>query len=171
MRVIIILMFFFLSLSSCRKQEVGQHRLEYLMDIVIGAGQNPLQTHVYEKAIRSGWAEFLSNNQLHDSLIEKVLIYSITARPLLADPISYGFIEEARAFIADKDLPSTQQIGIANPIIGESVGDLQLLPGIADIKNFLRKDIFHLILNLRYRNSIRSTTDHLVTFKFEVFVK
>ncbi|MBK9271281.1 MAG: hypothetical protein IPM48_06760 [Saprospiraceae bacterium] len=171
MRIIALALLIGGCFTSCTKQEIGQHRLEYLMDFVIGAGQNPLQTHVYEKAIRSGWEEFLSAHQLHDSLIEKVLIYSIGIRPLLANPISYGFVEEARAFIADKSLPSTQQIGIANPVPGEPEGELFLLPGIANVKSFLNKEIFHLILHLRYRNVIRSTTDHLVTFRFEVFVK
>lgn len=160
-----------LHLMGCTKQEVGDHQLEYFMDFTITAGSNPLKTHVFEKTIESNWSSFLKANQIHDSMILKINVYSIEINPILSNPISYGFVEEARAFIIDTRLPSTQQIGIYNPVPNERVGTLGLLPGIADLKSFLSLNQFNIQIQLRFRNIPSSTTDHRVIVKFNIYLK
>lgn len=156
---------------SCHKPDEGQYKLEYIMDFTIPAGANPLKTHVFERSVTQGWDQFLKANQLHDSMIARVQVYSITVNPLLSNPISYGFVEEMRAFIRDPSIPSTQQIGIGNPLPNERTGEFALLPGIAEISSFLRAERFDLQLQLRFRGIPSSFSDHRATFRFDIFLK
>jgi hypothetical protein len=156
---------------SCRKPDEGQYKMEYIMDFTIPAGANPLKTHVFERTVVQGWDQFLKAHQLHDSMIARVQVYSITVSPFQANPISYGFVEEMRAFIRDASIPATQQIGVGNPLPNERVGEFALLPGIAEVSSFLKAERFDLQMQLRFRGFPSSFTDHRATFQFDVFLK
>lgn len=159
-------------LVSCVKQEVGDYTLRFNRVLTIEAGSRTLITHVYGYNIPTSWDNFLVSNNLQNSDIEKVRIKNIVLTPLLGSPISYRFIDAIKVYISDPAKPSNKlPIGEAIPQPNERVSDLYLLPGIADIKDFLSLPNIRIECEIRYRDLITSTTEHNFQLDLDVFVK
>jgi hypothetical protein len=169
---IFLLLLAIASLSSCTKTEDGDFKLAYTRPFRIEAGSGTLLTYVVDMDILTGWTAFLKSNNLTAADIGRISVRSVTISPLLANEISYRFIEEARVFIQDPTKPQSKiPIGSAYPQPNERVSNLFMFPGIADLNDYLPLPQIKVYVELRYRDIITSTTDHQVEMQFNIFKK
>ncbi|MEO6189525.1 MAG: hypothetical protein ABIO44_03270 [Saprospiraceae bacterium] len=170
MKVFFATLFGLFCLTSCVKQEVGDFKLQYNKVFTISAGSSTTFINVVDFYQRTGWDNFLSGNALKSTDISRVTVASISVAPLLANEISYRFIEEIKVFILNPvDPKSKLQIGSAYPQPNERISNLFLLPGIADIKDYISLDEVRFQIEIRYRELITSNSDHNLELQFNVF--
>jgi hypothetical protein len=159
--------------SSCRKEtENADFFLEYPLDFTIQTGANPILTHVFTWSVPSSWNNFLSQNNLSNSDISSIRPVSIYVTTVFNVPINYDFVEEAKVRIYNpNDASSKQTIGeiYFEPTNREI--DLFLLPGLSDCNKFVMLPQFKIDLNLRFREIIRTNTNHRIFIKFGIFKK
>ncbi len=159
--------------SSCRKEtESADFFLEYPLDFTIQTGANPILTHVFTWSVPSSWNNFLSQNNLSNSDISSIRPVSIYVTTVFNVPINYDFVEEAKVRIYNpNDASSKQTIGeiYFEPTNREI--DLFLLPGLSDCNKFVMLPQFKIDLNLRFREIIRTNTNHRIFIKFGIFKK
>ncbi|MEP7194892.1 MAG: hypothetical protein ABI851_00115 [Saprospiraceae bacterium] len=172
MKLFITFLMLSTSFISCIRQEPGDYKLRYNRPFTIEAGSSTLLTHVYVFNFISGWNNLLSANNLSINDISKVNIFNVSISPFLSNEISYNFIEEIKVFIYDPaDRASKLQIGSAYPEPNEKSGILYLLPGIADIKDYVSLNQFNVEVEIRYRELLTSSTDHNLELEFDVYKK
>ncbi len=172
MRLLFNLFVISLLIISCRKQDEGDFTLNYNRSFTIEAGKSPLLTHYIDFNILTGWNSFLSNNKISISDIDRIAIRNISLTPLFSSDFSYQFIEEVKVYIEDPSKTgSSLQIGSAYPQPNEKSGVLYLLPGIADIKDYVTLPQIKIIIGIRFRELVLSSTDHNLALQFDVFKK
>ena len=159
--------------SSCRKEtENADFFLEYPLEFTIQTGANPILTHVFTWSVPSSWNNFLSQNNLSNTDISSIRPVSIYITTPFNSPINYDFVEEAKVRIYNpNDVSSKQTIG---EIYFEPTNrdiDLYLLPGLSDCNKYVMLPQFKIDLNLRFREIIRTNTNHRMFIKFGVFKK
>lgn len=169
------ILYFFLTVtlfSSCVRQQEGDLSLQYREVFEIAAGSRTLIINGYTFRITTNWDNFLLSNNLTNDDIEKVRIRNIRIAPNLSNPVSYRFIEEVKVYISDIDKPNARiQFGEAYPELNERTSDLFLLPGIADLKPYISLPRMRVDCEIRYRELITSTTEHIIEMDFDIFKK
>lgn len=148
------------------------HQLEYPLSFVIIAGSNPVLTHVNAWQVQSSWQNFLTTNKLTSSQITQVKPRTLRIASVFNTPQNYDYIEEARVKIFD---PSKVNFKIP---IGEVFFepknrdvDFYLVPGLADVKDYVSLDFFNINLDLRYREVIRQNLDQRLILTFDVYTQ
>ena len=161
------------SIFSCRKDTAkATHNLEYPMQFTIQTGANPVLTHVYSWNVASNWDNFLVQNNLTAEQVTAIKPVSLHITTIFNTPINYDFIEEAKVKIYNpQDITYKLPIGEIYNIPNNKVEDFYLIPDLAEIKEFVSIPSFKIDLNLRYREIIRTNTDHRLFIKFDVFTQ
>jgi hypothetical protein len=142
--------------------------MEYPMDFVIQAGSNPIFTHVSYWSVFSNWNSFSQANNIDISKVTKISPKKIIVTPILNGVISYNFIEEVKVYISAPGLIKLP-IGEVFPYPNLGDGDLFIIPGLANVKDYITSGEFRIDLEIRYREQIRTSTDHRLTLQFDVF--
>ncbi|MDQ3141561.1 MAG: hypothetical protein M3Q56_04865 [Bacteroidota bacterium] len=169
-----ILIAFFVALfcQSCQKIDEGQHNLEYNVTLEIPAGLSALPTHGFTWIVNSSWQNFLSVNNIDPAKVTRIRPKHFRLSAGLGNAISYEFVERAEVFIQfPRDPSSSLPIAEVAPSINEPVRDLVFLAGLADVKEYVTRDQFEIILELNFRQTTQSNTDHLLTFQFDIYVE
>ncbi|HRI00404.1 MAG TPA: hypothetical protein PK006_05055 [Saprospiraceae bacterium] len=165
-------LFFLLLFCSCEQQEEGQFTMEQSLQFTIQAGLNPLLTHVYEWNPQSPLHSFLAQNQLTKDQIKKITVREVYLEPVLSGPISYRFLESVKALISDPSKPLLEfSLGEVMPLANESVGNLQMLPGLADMKPYLILDRNTVKIELRLRELITTSFAQRLVIKYSIFTQ
>ena len=115
---------------------------------------------------------FLVQNNLTAEQVTAIKPVSLHITTIFNTPINYDFIEEAKVKIYNpQDITYKLPIGEIYNIPNNKVEDFYLIPGLAEIKEFVSIPSFKIDLNLRYREIIRTNTDHRLFIKFDVFTQ
>ena len=97
------------------------------------------------------------------------------ANPVLTHVYSWNVASNWDNFLVQiynpQDITYKLPIGEIYNIPNNKVEDFYLIPGLAEIKEFVSIPSFKIDLNLRYREIIRTNTDHRLFIKFDVFTQ
>lgn len=167
-----IAVLFLVTVFSCRKVEEGDYQMTYDKSFQIRAEWGTIFTHVAEITYWTDWKTFLANNQLTENEVDRITIKDVIISPLLADPISYRFIEEIKVFIFDPNKPNYRiQIASEYPEPNANAGPLYLIPGLAEIKEFMSKERVGISIEMKFRQFVGSNLDQNIHLVFDVYKK
>jgi hypothetical protein len=157
-------------MSSCVKQETGQHQIEYFMDLDLQADSDPVRTHIFEKRIASSWVKFLQENNIDPANVKAVRPRFVILSQILGNVISYDVVDESHVSVYPPN-DRSQELPIAE--IFNPSGDpeeLNYLPGLADVKEIIGLPEFILRLSLHLKATPGSLSEHRLTVQFDIYL-
>lgn len=158
-----------LTFLSCRRDENKLFELVYEGAIEIPPGLNPVESHFSRTAeIFTNLNAELNARGLTLSDIRSIQPIEVRLRPDIGF-VDYRSFTEMNAFIVSVTDPDDRlEVGFAlDPrIFDNSV--VNLIPGIADVKEYLDDGIIYLQLRFRVQEIPLSRTQHILRVRFQV---
>lgn len=158
-----------LLLSSCSRDENFLFELEYQASIEIPAGLNPIETHFSRSAeIFTNLTNELNARGLQLSDIRAIQPVEVSLRPN-AGVLDYRIFTEMNAFLIPIDDPNDRlelAFALDPRLFDNSV--IQLIPGIADVTDYLNTGLIYLQLRFRIQDIPLTRTQHVLRVRFRV---
>lgn len=156
-------------LSSCNKDENFLFELEYEASIEIPAGLNPIETHFSRSAeLFTNLNNQLAARGLQLSDIRAIQPVEVSLRPNVGI-LDYRIFTEMNAFLIPIDDPNDRlELGFAlDPRLFDN-SIVQLIPGIADVTDYLNAGVIYLQLRFRIQEIPLGRTQHILRVRFRV---
>jgi hypothetical protein len=159
-------------LSGCTKDAEPLFELRYEGAVEIPAGLNPVESHFTRSAeIFTNLNAELTARGLTLEDIGAIQPVEVRISPEIGI-FDYRTISEMNAFVLSIQDPNDRvEIGFAQAPQQFDRTVLQLIPGIADLTDFLAEGIIYLQLRFRLNTVTVSRTQHRVTVRFRVLAK
>lgn len=159
-------------LSGCKKDAEPLFELLYEGAVEIPAGLSPIESHFTRSAeIFTNLNAELKARGLSLSDIGAIQPVEVRISPEIG-VFDYRTISEMNAFILSIQNPNERvEIGFAQAPQQFDRSVIQLIPGIADLTDYLTQGIIYLQLRFRLNTVTVSRTQHRITVRFRVLGK
>jgi hypothetical protein len=158
-----------LLVGSCKKNEDQAPGFDmiYQTEFTIQAGLGvDVVHHYYLKNIATRYQQFLTEHNVKDADITKIIPAQIVMNGIFGDS-NYDFIEEATLRIyKEPDATKFTEIAYRFPIPLEPGNTLALIPNLPDIKPYLTDARYSLDLGLRLRKITQEETQTRMDIQF-----
>ncbi|MEM6320239.1 MAG: hypothetical protein AAF960_21400 [Bacteroidota bacterium] len=137
--------------ATCRGNGLG-FNMTYQRDFEIGAGLGVFDTHVFElNGISTNKAAFLATNDANESDITAINPREATLSLNFADA-DLAFIQEIVVEIFNRNNLAGREIFFRDEIRFNTGTQIDLIPSLPDIQEFLQEDEFNVRIEMRLRD-------------------
>ena len=142
-------------------------------DFTIPAGLSPYETHFFlTYHIQNNFRKELEERQINPDQIRSVSPGRGSFSPIFQD-IEYGLIRDVSIWLVSSSDPSVRkEIYYRDEVPLSQKNELQLLSGIANLKDFLLgQEKYNLEIQLKFRNFVPSNFENRLSYSFAIFLE
>ncbi len=168
---IFLVAFLLLFSYSCEKEQVSFY-IHDEHDFEIKAGLNTIETHFFVfRNIKNTLPQELYNQGLSFDDVKVIYAGKGLIQPVF-DDFQYGDIREVSIWVVSPIDPSIRhEIYYLDQIPYSMRGEMKLLSGIANLKDFLSlHSSYNLEIQIKFRNFVPANTLNRFTYSFAIFL-
>lgn len=153
---------------GCSKEETPLFIMEYTLDIPFFPEVNTAKTLVVrDDRVRSTFKKMLEENNLTSDDISIVRVRKAALLPLDHN-LNYGLLRRIEVNIFDIHDPlDLLPIADLTPLTSENRGELRLIPGLPNIKEYVESTVFGLDVGYSYRAPFQEQVNNRLVLELE----
>jgi len=164
----LIVLFLSLLFLQCKEEPQILFEMPYRVDFEITAGLNPFDAHYFNSPnINSKVDTLFSVHNVDQNEIISIQPH-IGRLSTVFNDVDYDFVRDISVRIYNDDPDDFREIFYRDELPLNTKGDIDLLPTLTDIQDFVKNDQFNIIVRFEFRNAPPEFIQSRLDYSFEV---